>query len=247
MINFKPFLVIYCNLKENKTHYKISNFLTVNTNPSPPPIAAYLPVCTRGLSRATSAHKETSAERDQWRELPDERGQRGTSGDQRGARPVARATGRARPARNERARRSETSGASYRTSEASAERAETSAERDQWRELPDERGQRFRATSASRSESVIRGGARGASARGESQTLGGARYERCEGVRGRPNAAGRLAQKLPSPALKEAERFGILQSGRFEHPYGGNCTAGTVQGQQAGRATRAAPCESTLT
>ena len=45
MINFKPFLVIYCNLKENKTHYKISNFLTVNTNPSPPPIAAYLPVC----------------------------------------------------------------------------------------------------------------------------------------------------------------------------------------------------------
>ncbi|MFN9905279.1 MAG: hypothetical protein ACK56F_04015, partial [bacterium] len=40
--------------------------------------------------------------------------------------------------------------------------------------------------------------------------------------------------------IKEAERFGILQSGRFEHPYGGNCTAGTVQGRQAGRATRAA-------
>ena len=39
-----------------------------------------------------------------------QRGQRGTSGDQRGVRPVARATGR----------------------------AETSAERDQWRELPDE-------------------------------------------------------------------------------------------------------------
>ena len=47
MINDKPFLVIYCILKENKTHYKVSHFLPVNTNPSPPPIAAYLPVCTQ--------------------------------------------------------------------------------------------------------------------------------------------------------------------------------------------------------
>ncbi len=39
---------------------------------------------------------------------------------------------------------------------------------------------------------------------------------------------------------KEAERFGILQSKRSEHSHGGNCTAGSVQGQQAGRATRAA-------
>jgi hypothetical protein len=49
---------------------------------------------------------------------------------------------------------------------------------------------------------------RGARARGESQTLGGARYERREGVPGQPNAAGRLTQKLPSLALKEVERLG---------------------------------------
>jgi hypothetical protein len=90
-------------------------------------------------SEASAGQAETSAERDQWRELPDERGQRGTSGDQSGARPVARATGRARR-------------------------------------------QRFRATSADRSESVIWGGARGTSARGESQTSGDARYKRREGI-----------------------------------------------------------------
>ncbi len=44
MINDKPFLVIYCILKENKTHYKVSHFLPDTPNPSPPPIAAYLPV-----------------------------------------------------------------------------------------------------------------------------------------------------------------------------------------------------------
>ena len=109
------------------------------------------------------------------------------------------------------------------------------------------RSQRFRVTSARRSKPVIRRVAPGASVRGRSQTLGVrlARAEECEGIRGRPIAAGRLTQKLPSPALKEAERFGILQSGRFEHPYGGNCTAGTVQGHQARRATRAALSEST--
>ena len=80
------------------------------------------------------------------------------------------------------------------------------------------------------------------SARRESQTLGGARYERREGIRGRPIAAGRPDAEVAfsGNTIKEAERFGILQSGRFEHPYGGHCTAGTVQGHQAGRATRAA-------
>ncbi len=33
MINIKPFLVIYCILKENKTHYKVSHFPPVNSNP----------------------------------------------------------------------------------------------------------------------------------------------------------------------------------------------------------------------
>jgi hypothetical protein len=34
-----------------------------------------------------------------------------------------------------------------------------------------------------------------------------------------------LTRKLPSPALKEAERFGSYNLKRFEHPYEGNCTA----------------------
>ncbi len=34
-----------------------------------------------------------------------------------------------------------------------------------------------------------------------------------------------LTQKVPSPALKEAERPGSYNLKRFEHPYGGNCTA----------------------
>ena len=102
------------------------------------------------------------------------------------------------------------------------------------------RSQRFCATSASRSESVIRGGARGASARGESQTLGGARYERREGVRGRPNAAGRLAQKLPSPALKEAERSGSYNPSDLNTLTGGTVRSGTVQGQQ--REEQRTPC-----
>ncbi len=41
----KPFLVIYCILKENTTHYNVSHFLPDNPNPSSPPIAAYPPVC----------------------------------------------------------------------------------------------------------------------------------------------------------------------------------------------------------
>ena len=102
------------------------------------------------------------------------------------------------------------------------------------------RSQRFCATSASRSESVIRGGARGTSARGESQTSGDARYERREGVRGRPKAAGRLAQKLPSPALKEAERSGSYNPSDLNTLTGGTVRSGTVQGQQ--REEQRTPC-----
>jgi len=89
-----------------------------------------------GRAETSAGRAETSAERDQWRELPDER----------------------RPARDERRPvRSETSGASYRTSRVPAcprdKRAQEGtqsgqreasghqpAERDQWRELPDEPG-----------------------------------------------------------------------------------------------------------
>ena len=140
--------------------------------------------------------------------------------DQRGARPVARATGRARPARDE--------------------RRPAGGARPVARAAGRARSQRFRATSASRSESVIRGGARGTSARGESQTSGDARYERREGVRGRPKAAGRLAQKLPSPALKEAERSGSYNPSDLNTLTGGTVRSGTVQGQQ--REEQRTPC-----
>jgi hypothetical protein len=157
-----------------------------------------------GRAETSTGRAETSAERDRWRELPDERPQRGTSGDQGGARPVARAAGRAR-------------------------------------------SQRFRATSADRSKSVIREGARGTSVRGESQTSGDARYERREGVRGRPKAAGHLTQKLPSPALKEAGRPGSYNPGDLNTLTGGTVGNGTMQGHIARRATRAALSESTQT
>ncbi len=55
----------------------------------------------------------------------------------------------------------------------------------------------------------------------------GARYERRSAEEfedGRVRQAG-LTQKVPSPALKEAERSGSYNLKRFEHPYGGNCTA----------------------
>ncbi len=84
--------------------------------------------CDKRTQRGQRGTSETSAERDQWRRLPDERHQHGTSEasaearsarderDQRGARPVAQATGRATSARDERGQRG---------SETSARRAET--------------------------------------------------------------------------------------------------------------------------
>jgi hypothetical protein len=62
---------------------------------------------------------------------------------------------------------------------------------------------------------------------------------------GRVRQAG-LTQKLPSPALKEAERSGSYHLKPSEHPYEGSCTARhrarthTV----AGRATCAGLCDS---
>jgi hypothetical protein len=84
------------------------------------------------------------------------------------------------------------------------------------------RSQRFRVTSARRSEPVIRRGARGASARGESQTLGGARYERSSAKEfedGRPPY-----EEVAFSGIKGGGAFWILQSRRSEHPHGGNCT-----------------------
>ena len=96
---------------------------------------------------------------------------------------MAQATGRATSARDERGQRGSEISAGRARPVAQATGRATSAR--------DERGQRGSGTSASRSESVIRGGAREESARRKSQTLGGARYERREGIRGRPIAAGR--------------------------------------------------------
>jgi hypothetical protein len=169
--------------------------------------------------------------------------------DQRGARPVARATGRATSARDERDQRGArpVARATGRARPARDERRPAGGARPAARAAGRARSQRFRATSADRSGSVIWGGARGTSARGESQTSGDARYERREGVRGRPKAAGRLAQKLPSPALKEAERSGSYNPGDLNTLTGGTVRNGTVQGQIAGGAAYAVPCESTRT
>jgi hypothetical protein len=82
------------------------------------------------------------------------------------------------------------------------------------------RSQRFRVTSARRSEPVIRGGPRGASAPGRSQTLG-VRLVRAEergGIRGRPSAAGRTYEEVAFSGIKGGGAFRILQSRGFEHP-----------------------------
>ena len=156
------------------------------------------------------------------------RDQRGTSKISAGrARPVAQATGRATSARDERGQRG-TSG-------------DQPAERDQWRELPDEPGasgsaRRVRAEANQSSGEAPEGRARAERAK----TSGDARYERREGVRGRPKAAGRLAQKLPSPALKEAERSGSYNPSDLNTLTGGTVRSGTVQGQQ--REEQRTPC-----
>ncbi len=144
--------------------------------------------------------------------------------------------GQRRPAR------SETSGASYRTSRApagprdktqSGQRGASGhqpAERGQWRELPDEPGASGSARRVRAEANQSSGKAPEKQARaGRAKTSGDARYERREGVRGRPKAAGRLTQKLPSPevafsGIKGGGASWVLQSRRSEHPHGGNCT-----------------------
>ncbi len=76
-----------------------------------------------------------------------------------------------------------------------------------------------------------------------------ARYERRSAEEfedGRVRQAG-LTRKLPSPALKEAERFGSYNPGALNTLTRGTVQHGTVQGHAAGRATRAALSESTQT
>ncbi len=63
---------------------------------------------------------------------------------------------------------------------------------------------------------------------------------------GRVRQAG-LTRKLPSPALKEAERFGSYNPGALNTLTRGTVRHGTVQGHIAGRATCAALCDSAQT
>ena len=152
---------------------------------------------------------------------------------------MAQATGRATSARDERGQRG---------SEISAGRARSARdERDQWRRPPDEQHQRgtseasAEARPARAEANQSSGEAPEGRARAErAKTSGDARYERREGVRGRPKAAGRLAQKLPSPALKEAERSGSYNPGDLNTLTGGTVRSGTVQGQQ--REEQRTPC-----
>jgi hypothetical protein len=152
---------------------------------------------------------------------------------------VAQATGRATSARDERGQRG---------SKISAGRARSARdERDQWRRPPDEQHQRgtseasAEARPARAEANQSSGEAPEGRARAErAKTSGDARYERREGVRGRPKAAGRLAQKLPSPALKEAERSGSYNPSDLNTLTGGTVRSGTVQGQQ--REEQRTPC-----
>ena len=88
-----------------------------------------------------------------------------------------------RQAHTARPARSETSGASYRTSKTSAGRAETSRRSEtSGASCRTSREPAVPRDCADRSESVILGGARGTSVRGDSQASGDARYKRREGV-----------------------------------------------------------------
>jgi hypothetical protein len=127
----------------------------------------------------------------------------------------------------ETSRRSETSGASCRTSQEPAVPRDKRAQK-----RTSHQGRRPRGKRAQREPNI---GWRPV------------RAEQNEGVRGRPKAAGRLTKKLPSPALKEAERSGSYNPGDLNTLTGGTVRNGTVQGHTAGRATRAALCESAQT
>ncbi len=56
-----------------------------------------------------------------------------------------------------------------------------------------------------------------------------------------------LTKKLPSPALKEAERFGSYNPSALNTLTRGTVRHGTEQGHTAGRATRATLCDSAQT
>jgi hypothetical protein len=105
-------------------------------------------------------------------------------------------------ARNKRRPRSKTSGWGKQALLYSASRAQIQQEQA--------KNQRFRVTSALRGEPVTSEDTRGASARRRSQTLGVRTVERRSAKEfedGRVRQVG-LTRKLPSPALKEAERSG---------------------------------------
>ncbi len=117
---------------------------------------------------------------------------------------------------------------------------------------------------SSRSEPRTSGSARQARARTSQSTAGiskgqaradeakhwvYARYERRSAKEfedGRVRQAG-LTRKLPSPALKEAERSGSYNPSALSTLTRETVWHRTVQGHTAGRATRAALCESTQT
>ncbi len=54
-------------------------------------------------------------------------------------------------------------------------------------------------------------------------------------------------EEVAFSGIKGGGEFRILQSRHSEHPYGGTVRHGTVQGHIAGRATRAALCDSART
>ncbi len=110
------------------------------------------------------------------------------------------------------------------------------------------KNQWFSVTSARKDEPVNSGETQGASARRRSQTLGVCMVQASakEFEDGRVRQA-ELTRKLPSPALKEAERSRSYNPSALNTLMRGTVRHGTVQGHIAGRATRTALCESTQT
>ncbi len=167
----------------------------------------------------------------------------------------------------ETSRRSKTSGGSCRTSQEpavprdkrargrteSCDKRRTSgdqpAKQDQRRKLPDEPRTRGSARQASARTSQSPAGIPKGQARADEAkhwVYAWYKWSAKEFEDGQVRQAG-LTRKLPSPALKEAERSGSYNPSALNTLTRGTVRHGTVQGHTAGRATRAALCDSRQT
>jgi hypothetical protein len=80
-------------------------------------------------------------------------------------------------------------------------------------------------TSAREDGPVISGDKLGARGAGEPDTRCARGTNERGKIRGQPLAAGRTYKEVAFSGIKGGGALRILQSKRFEHPFGGNCTA----------------------